>query len=114
MDRNAVLQDLRELRAVGLEAAVADADQRGRLLAEDEPGRLGERLAVVVAVDPGLAVEVEDRGLLAGVDLGALDVRQKRPLDHVVELRLGLDLEAGHLDRGRRGLGGGKKRGREP
>ncbi|MBI2497551.1 MAG: hypothetical protein HYV75_06420 [Opitutae bacterium] len=100
VDRDAVLQYLGELRAMRREAAVAEADKRRGFLAEDEAGSLGEGLAVVVAGDAGQAVEVEDGGFFAGVDLGALGIGQERVLNIVIFLGFGLDAESGEFNVG--------------
>jgi hypothetical protein len=95
---DAVFEDLRKLGAVRLETAVADAEERRRFFAEDQAGGLRESLAVVVAGDAGQRIEIQHRGFLADINLGALHIGQERPLDVVVLFGLGLDAHGGELN----------------
>lgn len=76
-DRDPVLQHHRGLRAVRVEASVADADERGRLLGEHEAGSARERLAVVVVGDLRQLLRFDHLRLLAVVDLDRADVGQE-------------------------------------
>ena len=101
VDGNAVLENLHELHAVGIEAARADADERGRFLGQHHAGRGGEDLAVVVVVDLRQEVGVDVVGLLAGENLRALHIGEKRAILRRLECGNDLDgIEAFHAGGG--------------
>ena len=116
VDRDSVAQDLGELRAVRVEPAVAEADQWRGFLGEQQAGGLGQRLAVVVADNPRLGIQIDDRSLLSGEDRGSAHVRQPALLVGFIGFRLGghhQGFERGHRILGHGQTGGGESR-RQP
>ena len=84
MNRQSIAQHLSKLCTMRVEAAVADADQGRGFLAEQEAWCLIESLAVVVANDARLVVEVDHLGFFTGVNRSSYDRRQPGVLDRSI------------------------------
>ena len=85
---------LEELGAVwGADSAKSEADQRSGLFGVEETGGHGEGLAVVVRLDLGKGVEIDDGCSFSGEDLLPLHGIGERVLDDAVIFGLSVDRE---------------------
>jgi len=81
LDRDAIFEHLRELAALRIQTAITEVDDwRLGFFADDNAGRSGHHLSIIVTGEGRELFRFHERSFLAGIDSGPFDWRQCRIL----------------------------------